>query len=177
MWMPLHEAVARAGTLEALLPHLSTGRILACAVGFYTSEGSPVQQKDRRIPASWWGNAHDIDPPTGRAYFSMGLAAIDDKVVTYDILVIGIKFERAAVDALWSVKPKAPGRKRGVKPSPIWQQIFRHFDPVVDCDGRFPSVYSAASTVEAWLKKNNKNLSRSAIERGISKYRPDWITA
>ena len=74
-------------------------------------------------------------------------------------------------------KSKAPGRKRGVKPSPVWQLIFKHFDDVVAREGKFSSVGSAATQIETWLEKKNKVLSRSAIERGIPKYRPDWIAA
>jgi hypothetical protein len=81
------------------------------------------------------------------------------------------------VEVLPPAKPKPPGRRRGAKPSKVWQQIFDHFDPVVAREGKFPSLGSAASSVEEWLEENNKTLSRRAIERGIPRHRPDWIPA
>ena len=70
---------------------------------------------------------------------------------------------------------RPPRRKSGKKPSPVWQEIFDHFDDVVADKGKFHSVGSAVTSVEKWLETKNKSLSRRAIERGIPKYRPNWI--
>jgi hypothetical protein len=175
--MPLAEAVKRAGSLEALRPHLRAGSILARHGGLYTLDGAPKPRADDRIPARWWADARDIDPTTGRALFTEDPFFLIGPNPTADTLAIGVELERATIERLFPVAPKPPGRKRGAKLSPVWQQIFSHFDPIVAREGKFPSVGSAASSVEEWLEKNNKTLSRRAIERGIPKYRPDWIAA
>jgi hypothetical protein len=171
--MPLREAMALAETLGALLPALHAGRVMARCTGLY-SGGVGVKLPTPDIPSSWWGHARDIDPASGRAQFTMALC---DFGGSYELLATGIELERTAVESLWPAEPQISGRRPGKKPSAVWQQIFLHFDPVVARDGPFLSTYSAASKVDAWLEKNNKALSRRAIERGISKYRPDWVTA
>jgi hypothetical protein len=174
VWMPLHEAVKRAGSVEALRPHLHDGRILARHKGVYTLPGvTPKMVEHDRIPAGWWRTAHDIEAATGRAQFT----GVRVKIGLYEVLAVGIEVERAAVEALWPTPPKVPGRKRGAKPSKVWQQIFDHFDPIVASKGKFPTLGSAATSVETWLENNNKRLHRSTIERGIINYRSDWITA
>lgn len=167
--MPLHEVVARAGTFEGLRPSLMEGHVRAWAAHFYSGpRGGEIKMANQSIDPSWWANAR-VDTPSDRAYFPMDYI---------DMLAIGIEVERAPVEARWPLGPDVSTRqRRGRKPSPVWQQIFLRFDPVVAREGPFPSIYSAASTVERWLEKNNKSLSRRAIERGILKYRQQWVTA
>jgi hypothetical protein len=50
VWMPLREAVARAGTLEALLPALSDGRIRARAAGFYSGPNGGAVTRHNPTP-------------------------------------------------------------------------------------------------------------------------------
>jgi hypothetical protein len=173
--MPLAEGVKRAGSFEALLPYLRDGRILARRDGLYSFPGGRAQGGPGNISPRWWAEAR-YDTATGRVIFTFD-GWSDNPSVPRELFATGVELERAPVEARWSATLKPPGRKRGVKPSPVWQQIFRHFDPIVARKGKFPSVGSAASSVETWLKDNNKSLSRSAIERGIPKYRPDWIAA
>jgi hypothetical protein len=167
-WMSFAKAVARAGTLDALLVPVREERIFARGLW-------PGGAAKHIFAGTWWDEriVHDIDPVAGRAKFWTSLTP----GFTIAKVAIGIEFERAAVEARWPVKPKPPGRKGGKKPSPVWQQIFKHFDDVVAHKGKFRNVGSATTSVENWLEKNNKRLSRSAIERGIPKYRPDWIAA
>ncbi len=178
MWMPLREAVARAGSIEALLPMLRNGAIKARAAVMYGSYGGV---KDNSVGPSWWGNAQDIDVATGRARFTdfVLIANTGDgpPPTTYDIHAVGIELDADAVKALWPDPPKPPGRKSGKKPSPVWQQIFEHFDPVVATKGQFPSLGSATRSVERWLTTKNKGLHPRTIGRGITKYRPGWIAA
>src|SRR5882672_2032528 len=71
VWMPLREAVAWAGSLEALLPALSSGRIRARAANFYSGpSGGAVKRADHSIYPSWWAEAR-IDPASDRGYFAM----------------------------------------------------------------------------------------------------------
>ena len=98
------------------------------------------------------------------------------------VIAVGVEVDRAAIDTLFpaatvSAPPKPSKHKGGAKPSPVWPLIFQHFDSVVASEGQFSSVYSAASSVEAFLKEKGKSLSHRAIERGILRYRPDWIAA
>ena len=180
MWMALREAVKCAGTFDALRPRLRDGAIKACAAVVYRSDGVAIAG-DNSIKPSWWDSVQDLDVATGRARFAnfvmFMIIGSPNPPITYDIHVVGIELDADAVKALWPDPPKPSGRKRGAKPSKVWQEIFEHFDREVARNGKFPSVYRAASSVEDWLDTKNKSLSRSAIERGISKHRPDWIAA
>jgi hypothetical protein len=170
--MPLAEAVKRAGSFEALLPYLHGARILARRDGLYSWPGGRAQAGPGNIAPSWWPRAR-YDVTTGRAIFTFP----DRPPGFRELFATGIELESAAVERLFPVTAKPSGRKRGTKPSKVWEEIFHHFDAVVAREGKFLSVGSAASSVEAWLKDKNKSLSRSAIERGIPKYRPGWIAA
>lgn len=132
VWMPLHEGVARTGTLDALLPTLCDGRIIARAAAFYTWPSGGQVKRDRSIPQSWWTRAR-IDPASDRAYFDM-----ED----YHLLAVGIELEPAAVEALW--------------PTPAAVHAPLHAggkDPVHNWEG-------AASHVDEWIEKNHRPLPR-----------------
>jgi hypothetical protein len=165
MWTPLRKAVARVGSLEALLPLLRDGRVLALHAGLFTwPAGGPVKTADFNIAPSWWKGATNIDPEAGRAVFEMDW---------FKALAIGIEIERAPLEAL---VPAQVGRKRGAKPSPVWLKIFAHFDAQVATKGQFPNLNSAAEAVHAWLKEQKLVvLNLRTIERGIEKNRPNWI--
>jgi hypothetical protein len=102
-WISFAEAVVRAGSLEALRPHLLAGRIMARYSHLCFWPGGEV---DNTLPTtlidpSWWADdfAHNIKPEAGRAEFTTDLG---------NELAIGIELERAAVDALWPVNSKQP---------------------------------------------------------------------
>ncbi len=58
VWVPQREAVARAGTLGALLPALSSGQIRTRAADFYSGpNGGAVKRPDHNITPSWWAEA------------------------------------------------------------------------------------------------------------------------
>jgi hypothetical protein len=174
--MPLREAEKRAGSVEALLPHLRGGRIMTRHGGLYRpSSGAPQPQADDRIPAGWWANARDIDPATGRVLFAVD-PLFQIVPAAADTLAIGIELERAAVEALWPAKPKSSESKRGAKPSAAWAKVQPHFDHLVDCDGPFPSLGSARDSVKLLLKeKKLGRLNDRTIERWINKHRPQWV--
>ena len=157
------------------------------------------------IPRDWWDKAR-VDPDTGRIIFTMpGLLArirhigvdADDRVVDVpanervvvvqpdrEVFAVDIRLEGIAVETLFPVATvsaplKPPRRKGGAKPSPVWQQIFDHFDPLVARKGKFHSLGSAASSVEAWLGEDKRRvkLHHSTLKRGIKNNRPDWFEA
>src|SRR5262249_54896880 len=101
-----------------------------------------------------------------------------------EVFALGVDLECTAVETLFPVAPvsallKPSGRKRGAKPSPVWQQIFEHFDPLVTSKGKFHSLSSAASSVGAWLREDQRRvqLHDSTLKRGIQKNRPNWFEA
>jgi hypothetical protein len=130
MWMSLWDAITRAGSFDALLPYLQTGRIMARAAGFYTLEGALKERTDARILSRWWTQTQLLgtDLPSGRVYFEMVLAdQIEDEMlqrklhpeldglVNYAsltssaLIAIGVELERAAVEALFP-QPLVPAQ-------------------------------------------------------------------
>ena len=95
-------AVARAGSLEAVLARLRAGDVMAYHAGLYNKDNRPIRRKDDRIPVEWWKTAHDIDPAASQAWFRRYI--IDD--MTTPILAIGIELEAGAADALWPPEPE-----------------------------------------------------------------------
>jgi hypothetical protein len=95
--MRLAEAVKRAGSLADLMPAVRDGRIMTHHNGLYSwPECDPIKCKDQALPATWWEDAHDVDPAAGRAQFTR-----EAPWGPYRLLAIGIELERAAIEALW----------------------------------------------------------------------------
>jgi hypothetical protein len=187
--MPFAEALKRAGSLEALLPHLREGRILARHKGLFTWPEARPKSGPGNIRPEWWANAR-VDPATGRVILTTPGSRITSAgrppppPTIREVFAIGIELEGAAVETLFPVATvsaplKPPGRKSGAKPSPVWQQIFDYFDPLVASKGKFHSLGSAASSVEAWLREDKRRvkLHHSTLKRGIQNNRPDWFEA
>ena len=103
--MSLREAVERAGSLDALLPLLVQGLILARATSFQEwPSGAPMKLPSLDIGSIWWGTVRSIDPDAGRVCFAMDF---------FEVMAIGVALERAAVEATWPAKASAkPGRRR-----------------------------------------------------------------
>jgi hypothetical protein len=180
-WMSFAEAVARAGSFEALRPHLFAGRIIARYSRLCFWPGGEV---DNTLPTtdidpSWWADdvAHDIEPEAGRAQFITDLG---------NQLARGIELERAAVEALWPVKPKPPlARKKskgkkgtsaaGTKESPLWKaKIVPHLKTLFP--GKpYPTKNESFHAAKDWLFDNEKTLSDSAIREGIKRHFPKWF--
>ena len=71
MWMSWGEVLKRAGTLDALLPHLCAGNILARHNGLYHwPGGGRAKSGPGVIKPGWWVGAR-IDPATGRVILTM----------------------------------------------------------------------------------------------------------
>ena len=62
-------AVARAGSLEAVLACLRAGDVMAYHGGLYNEDGRLFRRKDDHIPVEWWKTARDIDPAASRVWF------------------------------------------------------------------------------------------------------------
>jgi hypothetical protein len=170
--MSFAKAVARAGSLAALLAAARRGDVFARAADFFMN-GRSTRRTDRNIPSAWWADAHDINPAAGRATFVMG-GPIEG--ASYELLAIGIEVESAAVEALWPVESKPPGLPRGPRPSAAWEKVQPHFDKLVDQEGPFPSLGSARDSVKLFLtEKNLSRLDDRTIERWINRHRPHWV--
>ena len=166
--MPWDEALKRAGSLDALRPHLCAGSILARHNGLYLWPGGGPVTAD--IRPNWWAGAR-IDPATGRVIFTRPWSSGG----TREIFAIGLEVERAT-ERLFPAKPKPAESRRGAKPSAAWAKVQPHFDHLVDRDGPFPSLGSARDSVKLLLKE--KKLGRMddrTIERWIRKHRPQWV--
>jgi hypothetical protein len=195
--MPSVEALARAGSIEALRMAFKARRLLLRGHHFFVAHdtdpdlGPPdVLPIDRLVPLEW------LDDDLADVNFTAGRAQFDFTEVTgwgaptrrkFSVVVIGLEVDRSSVDALWPApKPKRKlkqperrslGRPRGSL-SKAWQKIFPHFD-VITRDGQFPNLNSAADAVEVWVEENIKKKSsrphRRTIERVILRHRRKWI--
>lgn len=104
-WVPWRQALERAGTFEALRPHLHAGRILARHGGSYYWPSGDAQGGPGNVAPSWWGNARqDLD--SGRVIFTMSLIAPmskDAPGASFDIFAIGIELEAESVERSFPV--------------------------------------------------------------------------
>jgi hypothetical protein len=135
-WMPFAEALARAGSLEALLSVLMTGDAMARAADFLVN-GRSTRRADRSIPSAWWKNqnGYDLDPAAGRAKFRTSL--IDE--ITIAMTAIGIEIEAAPLTARWPAKPITAKRHRGGRiPDHDWEGAARYIDALVRDGGPLP---------------------------------------
>jgi hypothetical protein len=145
-WMPLAAAVARAGSLEALLPVLLTGHAFARCAEWRTWPGGSSTTGDRSIHPDWWAEhtLHEIDPVAGRAIFTIGSplnnTAIENEETDFEwqLVAIGLEVERGPVDKQWPVKPKPPRSKRtaeaGRQRRRVLQALKKRYPP----DGKVP---------------------------------------
>ncbi len=127
--MSLREAVERAGSLDALLPLLVQGLILARATHFLEwPSGAPIKLPSLDIGPIWWGTVRTIDPDTGRVCFATDF---------FEVMAIGVALERAAVEATWpaAVAVRHPG---GKPPDHAWEDAARHVDSWVKDHGPLP---------------------------------------
>jgi hypothetical protein len=181
--MPWDEALKRAGSLEALRPHLCAGNILARHNGLYYWPDGKARSGPGNITRGLWADAR-VDPATQRVIFTM-LALVrmfwadsrpdDPPPLTEEVFAIGIELERTAVEALFPAAPKPSGRKRGAKPSAAWAKVQPHFDHLVDRNGPFPSLGSARDAVKLFLEEKRLGLMDDrTIERWINRHRPQW---
>jgi hypothetical protein len=174
VWMPFREAVARAGTFEALLPALSDGRIRARAADFYNGpSGGAVNRADHSIYPSWWAEAR-IDAASDRGYFAMEF---------FDMLAVGIELERAAVESLWPTTIVPASRHTGGRdPDHDWEGAASYVDHVVTAHGPLPRhkdgepvLARAVGLMTDWFEKNDPPAPQErSIRRWIGKNPRSW---
>ncbi len=185
-WMSFAKAVAGAGSFEDLCALVREKHIVSRAADFFMNRSS-TKRADRNIPHDWWAKdvAHDIDPAAGRACFSLD----DANFGAYELLAIGIEFERGPVDARWPVMPKpvAAARKgktsvdkkktsaAGTKESPLWKaNIVPHLKTLFP--GKpYPSKNESFHAAKDWLFKNHKTMVDSTVREGIKRHFPEWF--
>jgi hypothetical protein len=173
MWIPLREAVARAGDVELVRAALVKEEAMARAPTFLPSG---IKMPDH-IPPEWW-SAAKIDHAASRASFVTHY---------FEVTAFGIELEPNAVEALWPVKSKQKvrkggrntrrvgRRKSGARRSSLWPRIEEHFDHEIADHGPFESLNKATDAVELFLKGLKRGMHRRTIERGIKKHRPGWF--
>jgi hypothetical protein len=185
--MSLRDAVAQAGSFDALLPHLrgenGPPRIMARAAGFFTSEGVPKKREDNIIPAWWWDQLRAVDPAANRAWFEMAIMAD----VSQDILATGIEFEGSAVEALFPTrssimklvkKVSAPTPQNvGGKPADHdWKGAKEHVNAYVAEHGPLPTKAAAVKLMQRWFLPPPKGPEKRTIEQWIQHNAPEeWF--
>jgi hypothetical protein len=199
--MPLAEALERAGSFEALLPHLREGRILAQHCGLHTWPEGAAESGPGDIPPDWWPDAR-VDRATGRLIFKKpglqvtirGFGVPDmHRVVSPDreVFALDPHLERSAVDALWPAKPKLPrpasvrtplarkkskGKKTavGAKESVVWVELVAYLK--AKFPGKpYPQSNVSFNAAKNWLLDNKKALlAESTIRAGLKRHFPKW---
>jgi hypothetical protein len=192
MWMSSAEALTWAGSADALDAAIAKRWILAHGDSFrILSNPDDVPPDlipvDGITPVEWWGDlhSHEADYAADRVFFRIiERAWAGPTGVVHEILVVGLKLERAAVEALWprpvavvaepKVEPKAepkPERKPSGRPrgsvSANMKKIFQHFDLIVAREGRFHNQNSAVDAALSWAEKKGLNIDRRTIERTL----------
>jgi hypothetical protein len=184
--MPFALAVARAGSLEALLVASREGRVFARCAEFFVN-GVPTKSADRGIHPDWWAEntAHNIDPAAGLARFWL-----HNGLIEYETVAIGIEF--AAVEAVWPATTvpalaPAPQHAGGRDPEHNWEGAAGHVDAWIKKHGRplprhkggkqngKPIVARAVELMTEWFEDNERPapLDRS-IRRWIGKNPRSW---
>ena len=200
--MPFEEALARAGSLEALRPHLREVRILAQHSGLRTWPEGAVESGPGDILPDWWADAR-VDPANGRVIFKKpglqviirGFGDVPDThhVIqpTREVFALDVRLERAAVDALWPAKPKLPrpasvttplarkklkGKKTavGAKESVVWVELVAYLK--AKFPGKpYPQSDVSFNAAKNWLLDNKKALlAESTIRAGLKRHFPKW---
>ena len=173
-WMPFAEAVARAGSLEALLVPVREGRIPAR--GRWASDGSKLN-----LTQTWWneGVAHDIDPAAGQAKFwTSPIEGLDIAE-----LVIGIEFWRATVEALWPANIEQPQSapesplSTDARERPEWKEFLVPLLNVLRDENQLPNKAAAYRAVERCLTGRGVTMSKSSIYEGLNRHHADWWRA
>ena len=163
--MPWDEALTRAGSFDALRPHLRAGSILARHNGEYSWPGGGAVRGPDDIKPSLWAEVR-IDPATKRVIFTTIVFFVigsDSPPVTRDWFAFGIEVERAAVERLFPAAPvHAPRHAGGRDPDNDWEGAARHVDKSVAAHGPLPrrkdgepNRARAVALMAEWFRKND----------------------
>jgi hypothetical protein len=188
-------AVKRAGSFEALRPHLREGRILSEHFGLYSwPEGEPKSEPGR-IPRDWWAEAR-VDPATGRVIFRGSRVSIrsigpdgdllDNGPVAWvepDKFAFDIRLEGTAVETLFPVTTvSAPQHVGGRDPDHNWEDAARHVDAWVEARGPLPRhktgkpiLARAVELMTEWFDDNDPPAPKErSIRRWIAEKPRSW---
>jgi hypothetical protein len=179
IWMPFAEALARAGSLEALLPVLIAGDAMARGEDFLVN-GHSIRKADdtRKISPSYWKTAHDVDPAAGRVKFQTSPLEFPITMV-----VIGVEIEAAPIMARCPAKPVTTKRHGGGRvPEHDWEGAARYIDALVRDGGPLPRnrdgeliIARAVGLMTEWFIKHDVRApTRSTIYRWIRENPRSW---
>jgi hypothetical protein len=180
--MPFAKALARAGSFEALLPHLRGGRILARHKGLFTWPEARWKSGPGNIRPEWWANAR-VDPATGRVILTTPGSRIISAgrplppPTIREVFAVGIELEAAAVERLFPAPPKPPRRTSGPKQSAVWDPLLIHLDAMIACGKIANPAEDTFAEARRWLETSKRSLSDDALRRGIKRNRPKWFEA
>ena len=156
------------------------GSILARHKGLYALPGGEAVRGPGDIPPGLWTTAR-FDPATGRVILATAISSLgwDGPLVARKVFAVEIELERAAVEALWPVKPKPPRRHAAVRS----RQLPGRRSSLTStswsiAQGPFPSLGSARDSVKLLLRRRRSlaNCDDRTVERWINKHRPHWVT-
>jgi hypothetical protein len=102
LWMPWREALKRAGSFDALQPHLHLGRIPVRHGGLYSWPDAQPRSGPGDVKPEWWAHAY---VQAGRVIFITepvvsGYAVTHEQVFAY---AVSVELGHPAVDALFPV--------------------------------------------------------------------------
>jgi hypothetical protein len=69
---------------------------------------------------------------------------------------------------------RQPGRPSGSLGEGT-RRVFKHFDPIVERDGKFLNLNRAVKEALNWAKGKKFTIDRRTLERNIRDYRPNWF--
>jgi hypothetical protein len=195
--MPFEEAMKRAGSFQALVPHLRERRILARCHELRTWPELEVESGPGEIPPDWWDEAR-IDPATGRVILKkpdirVHIRNISSKgdlpgqLVVHpgrEVCALGIELERSPVATLFPAATVPGSRHAGGRdPDNDWEGAARHVSDWVMAqrplprrkDGK-PNTARAVELMTEWFKENQPPApERESIYRWLRQNpQPEW---
>ena len=186
-WMRLSEAVERAGSLEALLPHLPSIRARHNGLRYWPTNEEVSGPRD--IDPGLWAKAL-VEPDIDQAIFTMKFRlyflfnkAGEPEALTRKVRAFNIEIECAAIDRLFPILfVCAPRHAGGRDPEHNWEDAARHVDEWVAAHGPLPRhksgkpiVQRAAELMAEWFDKNEPPAPQEgSIRRWIRKKPRSW---
>jgi hypothetical protein len=183
VWVPFAKALARAGTFEALLPHLREGRIPARHNGiYYWPEGGALSGPGDIDPGLWAKARFEPDIEQVRLT-TIKVPLYGGRERVRHVIAIGIEFERASVDSLFPIAiVSAPRHAGGRDPDHDWEGAARHVDDWVAAHGPLPRrkdgkpiLARAVELMTEWFCKNDPPAPQErSFRRWIRKNPRSW---
>jgi hypothetical protein len=188
-WMPLAEAVKRAGSLETLLPHLPNIRSRHLGLRFWpTNEEVLGFGELGDFDPGWWAKAR-IEPDVSQAVFTMEFPLHftsrtgERGRLTRQVLATYIQHERAAIDKLFPIATvSAPLHAGGRDPDHNWEDAAHYVDDWVAAHRPLPRnkkgqpiLARAVDLMTEWFVDNDPPAPQErSIRRWIRKNPRSW---